>query len=324
MEEEMNSFLIIFEVMGLQYFSLKSLNFDKLKKRPSARRTLLMLTLLIFMTFVTFFFIKVDQDKSENHHRLEAKTFITFTIHHSMNIGLVVVILSSIVQSFMSNWKVEKIYQNAKEIAKVSFEEFNVVIDFKKIKKASQKRLAALLTLFLSVHFTTRFLHTNTFEDIVVMFFAVLPVLYLVMTVFKFVFYVGMVNCQLGFTAKLIENIFKKPQTLALETVNLQKIFVKPSKKFEDPLRKLIAARKILNLTCENGALVNDSNGFTLLLVLTDLVIALTVSGYEIFVIVIGGMPTKQVPRKLITFVKHISETPIPLSSHHLLIIKLS
>lgn len=296
MEEELNSCLVIFELIGLQYFSLKTLVKDS-NKKPSIVRTIFMVVLMVLMTILVVLFV-TSEDLETDNQKVTAKNFITFAIQHSMNFGLILVILVSMVQSFMTTSKTKKLFLNVKEIAKLSYDEFNFTVNFKSIKKAALRRSYVLMTFFITVHFSTFFFRADSPEDVIPMLLGILPILYLLLIVYKFIFYVGMVNKQLNFVGKLLHETFKNPPPIkTIDNKNMHSLYVKPAKNCEeDHFKKLLATRKIFNLVYENGLLVNDSNGFTILIVLLDLVVALTASGYEIFVIIVGGLPVEKIP----------------------------
>jgi hypothetical protein len=296
MEETLNSCLIVFELMGLQYFSLKSLTQDNLKTRPSILRTMFMLVLFAFLTTVVILYVTSEQVISTKNENVTAKNFVTFAIHHSLNAGLVFVISASLIQSFISTSEVKKIFLNAKEISKLTQEEFDIIIDFKKIKKSASRRMLVLTSFFGIIHAVAFFLSSRSIADITPMLLEIIPISYLLITVYKFIFYVGMVNEQLKLVAKLLNGIYEYIPSKTVETYNVHLVNVKPAKKYKDPLRKLLAARKIFNLVYANGVLINESNGFTMLLVIMNLVVAIAAAGYEMFVIIVGGLPMDKIP----------------------------
>lgn len=119
-----------------------------------------------------------------------------------------------------------------------------------------------------------------------------IPILLLFMIIYKFVFYVDMVNNQLEFVVKLLDKTFQPEEVKVVGEMCFKNTL-------DDPLKKLRAIRKVYNIIFESGALVNRSNGLTILILLMDLVIAITASGYEIFVIAVGSLPIQRIPGNL-------------------------
>ena len=299
--EELNSSLIIFELMGLQYFSLKLLTLKNASERPSITRTVYMLVVLVVMTAIAFWFVTTEAVLKNEAENLTAKNILTFAIQHSLNFGFTLVIVSSVVQSFVTNSKVKKIYLNIREVADIAQESFNVKVNFTAIKRTLSRKLKILVVSFLSLQLTIFFIKSEPRPDVVAMLVGIIPMMYLLMVAYKFVIYVSMVNSQMKFVLKLIEEVFKEPPIpiKTVDAININFMHAKRINKNEYPMRKLLAVRRIFNLIYDNGKLINESNGFTILIVLIDLVIAITASGYKVFVIILGGMPMADIPGKI-------------------------
>lgn len=288
MEKELNSSLLIFEILGLQYFSLKSLKKENVTARPSIFRFLYMLVLVtiisaLMICFIMFRTIPMDQ-------KVTAKNALTFAIQNMISVCIILVVCISFLQSFVSTPLVKRIFLNSKEIAELVYNDFRIFIDLNKMRKATWRRLSIMLVFLCTVHGSITSVHLHSMKDVLFMFVLILPILFLLMISFKFVFYVRMVNIEL----KLLKNILDEIYTQL--KLNQTRIFVLPTAlKIEEPpsedrLQKLIVARRIYNLIYENGLLINSSNGLTILILLMTLVVTLTASGYELFVIMVGGL----------------------------------
>jgi hypothetical protein len=305
MEEELNNALIIFEAIGLQYFSLKQVTRKNLWMRPSNVRTFYMIILLCLITGVAVWFVQ-GEAVIETNETITAKNILTYALQHSINVGFVLVIIVSLMQSYFTTPKVKKIYLNMKEIAEIAMDQFNIKKDFSLVRKSASKRVKVVIFSFLAIHFTTYFIRSASVTDIVPMLIGLLPIFYLVMIVYKFVFYVAMINGQMRFVLKLLEETFKTPPIFVktVESMKINVTNVQLVRKHENSMSKLLGVRRIFNLTYENGSLINESNGLTILIVLVDLVIGVTAAGYQIFVIFIGGLPTEKLPGKIKEFSK--------------------
>ena len=290
MEQELNGNLKVFELMGLQYFSLKSLRFANADDRPSCFRILWMLLLLSLLLFLMLGYI--ISETSEMNEKLTAKNLMTFSIRHALNIGIILVMFSSIIQSFWFTKSAKKIFLNMKIISDLAQQEFGIQTNFKTVKIEMRKRFGALLFYFILTHGTLISLHHRKAQF--QLMFGAFPMIFLLTVVCKFVFYVSTINHHLIFLKKILENIFKNQP----DQVKHDLASVRPIKLYQNSLKELQTVRKIYNLIYENGTLVNDSNGFAILVMLCSFVIALTISGYEIFVIIVGGLPYNRIPRK--------------------------
>lgn len=297
METEFSSSLLIFEVLGLQYFSLKLLSCKTLWTRPSIVRTVYMILLLIFMTGISVWFV-TSEAVLETSSTVTAKNVLTFALQHSLNLGLILVVIVSMVQSYFTTPKVKKIYLNFKEITDIALDHFNIKKDFKQVRKGAIKRITVVVSSFVVLHLTSFFFRFGSVNDTIPMLVGAIPVFYLIMVGYKYVFYVAMVNHQMRCVLRLLEEAFKRPLIITknIENIKFNLTNTQIVKKYENPMTKLLAVRRTFNLVYENGTLINESNGLTILIVLVDLVIAITASEYEIFVVVVGGLP----PEKLI------------------------
>lgn len=287
-EQELNSCMIMFEAMGLQYFSLKSLTVHNFRARPSVPRTIFMLFLVTLITILMIIFIIYD--KSLPKEIITAKNVLMQMVRKSLNFNLVLVVWTSLIQSFLSTEKVKKLFFNLTEVSQLSHQYFHMTFDAKRLKRLACRRTLLMMIFLMTVHGGVLIISILHFGMMLKPLVAILPVMFLFTVVNKFLFYVGIVNSQLEFLAQLIENLFvwQEPVKLIDNKIILS---IKPSRSADDPLRKLRAARKIYNKIFENSILINESNGLTLLVLLISLVISLMTSGYEIFVVIIGGLP---------------------------------
>lgn len=295
MENELNSCLIIFEVMGLQYFSLKKLGCNDAKSYKKVQRFLYMVFLLVFMNTITTVFIANEHEIIKDEI-ITAKNIMMFAVQHTMDVGFLLVMCTGIIQSFLTTQSVKKIFLNTKEILQMGMTEFKTSIDLREMKRMAWKRLAVMVIFILTIHVTLMIVHKERPEAVLQLFYGLPPVFFLGVVVYKFVFYVGMVNSQLEFVGTLLEKVFKKEPMRIIDNISFHLTSVKFVKPPEDPLKRLRVVWKIYNQIYESGVLVNDSLGLTILIILTSLVVTLTVSGYEIFVILIGGMSMKKLP----------------------------
>lgn len=192
LEDELNHCLVIFEVMGLQYFSLKRLSCDGLKDHKRLHRFLYMVFLLAFINSISVFYIVKDIPLVQGD--VTAKNVLMFAIQNSINVGMVLVAVVSLIQSYSKTRIDKKMFLNTKEMTMISNKEFNTCIDFKKIRKSAFRKISKFLVFFVTTQATVMIYDAQFFIYMI----GVLPVLFLLMVVLKFSFHVDfMVNCQL-------------------------------------------------------------------------------------------------------------------------------
>lgn len=288
MEDALNSFLFVFELMGLQYFSLVH---DNLKDRPTSFRTAFMIVIVTLISTILFCYLLFVPLKAEI---ITSKNVLNFAIKHSMALGLLLVVYTSLIQSYISTRSIKKVYLNTKDIVRISFREFNMPVDFNLIKRAARKSFLLMSLFLVTVHITLSIRKVNSLLNALDSAFSLFAIFFLLMIVYKFVFYVAMVNNQLLLMRDLLRGIFKNIITKPFNLTSSEIVALT-----EDPLRKFRAARKIYNLIYDNAALINDSNGLTILILLISIVITLTASGYEIFISIVGNSQETQISCKI-------------------------
>lgn len=288
MEEEIGSSLLVFELLGLQCFSLKRLTLENERKRPTILRTFYMFILFCCILILTICF--VSHDPTFKIEKRSTKDITMFTIQNSMSLGLLLVVLTSFVESYFFTPTIKNVFINCKEISRICHNEFTIKMDFKKIKKEVRRRIIMGIVFILTINGIVGISHAVTDGQFILPLFEIFPTMYLLMIAYKFVFYVGMVNNQLYLVKKLLESMFENQPPKNIEIINNR------STPPNDLLPKFRAAWKIYNIIYENGGLINDSQGLTILIMICSLTVAIIVSGYKTFVILVGGASTHQIP----------------------------
>lgn len=295
-ESELNSCVAIFELLGLQYFRLKNLTPENFNHKPSFARTSYVLVIIAVLSVFLLFYIKTD--KTATPDKLTAKSAMLYAVHHSMNFSLMCVVWTNIIQSYRTTFTVKRIYLNIRKLSLILAQEFNMLINFKLIKKLVWRRLAIILIFFATCHCTTAYTKYETLEKFIQMNVGAFPVLFLLMTVYKFVFYVDMINKQLLLCEMILKKLFVTQPITIIDDVHLRVTPVKPFR-YNDVTRKIIATRKIYNIIAANAKMINQSFGACNLALIASLVVTLTAAGYQMFVVIIGGLSMAHLAGKL-------------------------
>lgn len=297
MEKELNSCLVIFELSGLQYFSLKSLTPENVKSRLSWVRFMYMLVLLVTLTGLVLATIYI-QEEEESDKSITTINLLGFIVKQSMNAGLMLVTVTTLIESYTSTQNMKQLYLNQKEIIRTYSQHFDVIIDFKKLKKMATRRGLVLTTFYLGVNGILTYINIESEKYFLLSTIGLVPVLFLFMSVLKFVFYVSSVNEQLTFLMNYLEEIFKHDTISLIDDMNHRMIQLKPRppKPSDDHIRKLRSAVRIYGIIYENSGLINASVGWSVLSFLLCLTTATTVSMYQLFVILVGGLPIDHLP----------------------------
>lgn len=317
MEKELNNCLVIFELTGLQYFSLKTLTKENADEKISTLRKVGAFFLLVLLSGFMICFIY--SGNSTTIKTVTAKNILMFVIRNSMNVGLLLIVLTSLTQSYSTTRSTKKIFFNIKEMTEICCREFNICVDFKRIKKAAWKKISVILLFFGTVHGMSTFFQAKDFTDALPMLLSAVPTLFLLVVAFKFVFYVDMINSQLTFLDGIIKNLICNQPSKFVDSISFRIIPVVPEKQLysSDTMRKLRVTRKMFNLIYENGIMTNSSNGLSILVLLIDLVISFLASGYEVFVIVIGDQSLDRIPQTVYVIVNCVAVLIAIISYSH-------
>lgn len=290
----------IFELFGLQYFSVKTVLNEGVPRRLPYLRGIYMLFLLLLYSGALSIYLISTQNELNLH--VTAKTILTYAIQHSMKIGMFLVILVSLLQSFLSTNKMAQIYDNVRKIVVIVAEDYKINCDFKKIKRKLTRDAILLVVFFAITQISLLVLTSQTMQESIYQMCYLIVIFLLLLIAFKFVFYVQIVNNHLKELNKLLEGIFNIQPARTIEDFNVNLIPVKVSKITDDIFKKFLSAKKIYNILYENGSLLNESMGITMLIVLIILVISLTASGYQIFVILVAGTEKDKIIGKAVNF----------------------
>lgn len=294
LRQELSGCLFILEIMGLQYFSLKSLSKESAQQKVSTSRLVLMIALILVMTMFV-----IGSTLSEPVNivtNLTAKTLITLLIQKMFSICLVLIVFTSIIESFVKTKCIQKLFLNSETIVSIVHKEFNIRIDFGSIRKAVWIKISTLTTFLVILHGVYLFssYDLTPLNRMFVRAISIIPLFFLLMVTFKFIFYVDMVNNQLIFIEKFTKNFNKLQKTP--ENVHLIRLTSVQRQESDDSFKQLHAIWKVYNLIYNNGVLVNDSHGLTVLLTFVTIVVACTILGYEVFIIMVSTSLQGKIP----------------------------
>lgn len=291
LEVELDSCLKIFEVMGLQYFTLKNLKLENPHQRPTVLRTFY----LIFVAIIGFTSLVLGVfDNTTVNKKITSSNVIIFGVKRFLNVAIASVMCFGTILSFLSTRENEEIFKNFKKISGI-VNNLDMEMDFKVFKKSSWRVLILILSVFTVVHGLLGYYVRHEENVFLLMTLLGVSIMFLLMILHKTVFYVSLVNFSLEVLNKIIANIFQNIPVNIEENISYHFKSVKPK---EDPLEELKKTREIFNLVYKSGKIINKCNGFTLFALMSSLVTSLTLSGYELFIFSTVGSEAINVPSK--------------------------
>lgn len=273
--DDLNGCLFIFEILGMQFFSLKSISQDDFKQRLSIFRITYFLVFCVIDLGFAYFIIRgtLFLDK------MTTKNVLTIIFLHLVYVTNLAAFLVGFVQSVTHTKIIKKFYKNFQELYEICYNDFNITMNFAQIRSLCFKKIWATI-IFLGMIFAG-YLATRKFfldEKTLMWIIANIITIFTTMTAIKYSLIVDFVNFQLSYLEKLFQATFKRQRCQIIVTVQ---VFEKPDK---EKLRKLNKALLIYSKICENAAIVNKSMGLTMLLILIVAVTLITNEGFEICV----------------------------------------
>lgn len=282
--EELNNCLIVFEILGLQYFSLKTL-FKEDAKRPSWLRFFYMIFALI--ASITIIRNYGDFSGAGLLKSVQEKTMIALSVQNIMVMAFMVVISVSIIHAYKTTNEYKQIFIISSKIIRISSEAFGKSLDVKTLKKKLFKRIRSMVIFFIVFH-SLMFVFDPLSSPVAVVFSA-LKNLILLMLSFRLVVCTSLVNEHLNFLEVMVDKMFPSPPIKIIDNINLHLTYVKSATLKDKPLKKIMAAREVYSHTLEISNLVNNTVGLSIFLLFVSLVIAMTSGGHRLFVASMGG-----------------------------------
>lgn len=161
-------------------------------------------------------------------------------------------------------------------------------------------------------------------EDILQALLRMLSITFLRLSVSQFIFYVGLLNHELDSLNGLLHNFFNYKPIRIIDNFELYVTQVRSSQASDESLIKLRAAIKVYSHIFEIGSLISDSFGLTMLIMLINFVIAVTASGYEAFIIAVGGLVPDNIRGKSSNFISETMHWFIRLENASVVVISIA
>lgn len=275
----------IFQVFGLLYFSVKS----KGKKRFKFHIFYFIFMFILLLIEIVIFGWMVSKESPEI---FSDKNALNYIMQYFLFIGLVVVIGTSLIQSFCTTEILKKIFNNFLKISQLFQSDFGTNFNYIEVKS----KIFKLVFQMIFLHILTQSLNIiyevqrEVPSALIKAFFGNIPLAFLAMTIAKFIFFVNAINCQLKQIKILLEKIIMRRNFCGV----LQ-VISKRSKSEILMESKIKSFLKIYNIIYENSQLINKSMGFTNLVIIFVLVITLINGGYRVFLVLVGKFDSDKI-----------------------------
>lgn len=284
----------LFQLFGHFFFSVKYLTPETQKKFPSLAYTIYFLVNFVALTgqMVIFTSLASSEDIAVS---LAPKSFVNYLVQHSMFIGLTVIICVALVQSFIATPLTKKLFLNFINIARMCKKEFHYDIDYKAIRKQIFGNFFIIVLFFIISQLLIYSIDKSKGEPNA--FFkaccAIMPLIFMHTTAFKFFFLVKMANYHLEIINQLIIKTFSSSWD-AFESLNIDFKPIRLNKSSVDLTKRIKNIRRIYNVLHETTEIINQTMGLTVLTMFFVMVIVLTASGYRLFLTAVDKAPVEK------------------------------
>lgn len=282
MRRELHGPLVILEFMGLQFFSLKRLEHGENLRGPSTFRAVYMFAVISFLVLITYAISQTNYFVIEEGY--SAHNALEVTILRVLCFGLLMVVLTNSMLSFVTTKSVKKFFLDSEEMSQTMHRDFNSSFDFEKLKRSTRKLLIGMTIAFFILHVVSGAFQLHSPDNITSWALGIPIVMLLFVTVYKFVFYVDFVNAQLEKLTTLLEKLFNQPPLAIVDAFDLKSPNFRALSLLKVSEKKLRTFRDVYCTIHGNSMIVNASNGLPMLILISCLVVSLTVSGYEMFI----------------------------------------
>lgn len=298
LEEKLHFFPFLFEILGLQYFSLKKLTSSNVNQCPSLWRKLqiVIMIALVILIFLSMICISLVRSEKNDEAIMNKNILMTF-LRKSMKFNWITYFVLSLTYSFTSTREVKMFYLNSREVMQMIYQDFNVTMDTQNINKAAWKRFVAVTTLFFLNYGTLFFQESGLITLLIRLLLGFPALVYFIMSFYRFLFLVEIVNSQLELLNSVLTSQFSsgEPQNAGNLIEHKVIISARPNNVSSSVLLyKIKTARKVFNLIQENGDHINSSNGLTVFAYLTLMMAISTSKCYDFFVLSMGDLPANQ------------------------------
>jgi hypothetical protein len=246
-----------FQVIGLQCFSLQNINTLNKRKYKHGIFIFFLLIWLIFFGLLSVYEFNISTSNVSNYLGFVI-TFMNY-INYNTSIGL------SFIQTYLKHHKLVKFFQNSAKISSYCETEFHYKTNFSSMKRKLMIWIIIYFTYF-SIFCYQKFSvssRNNIIEDYILPIFWVQVVILINMVVFRFNFYVQIINFHLEDMKTLIQEHFANDFNISAKFGD-EILKIRSNRSIER--KKVYVLRKMYLLLKEMGSIVDETMGLIVFL----------------------------------------------------------
>lgn len=278
----LNNCSSIFQVLGLQCFSLKFVDDKKEAKYPSIRFTIYLAFISIAITVINCVYFHIVNTEHVFAESIEENNLVYVT-KISLAILQVAVGTVTLLSTYFKNYRLKQFFTNSEKIVKIYLRDLSYKVSYAKLNAHFKLMIFISVVLFsIWIMIGISMFRKSRIEDSLGFLIFILPLLFHLMMHVRFYFYVMIVNFHVKILKIWILRNFENDR-VGHDFIVSWKVLPQRSS------REVLAWKKIYILLKEMAGDVNDSMGLTSLGLISIIIINITRFGYQLYMITVGS-----------------------------------
>lgn len=277
--ERLNCFSKLFVIFGLQYFSnYKQPKSYSRRKKPEVAYTIYFILLMIPLSYLLADDIHeiFIQELEEEDEVVNSKSYFNKASEIVIEVGIMATLFAGLIESYFKTNLVKDLLVKLDEISSLCSQEFRHQIDYEVYKKKWIRNFFFFVSIFLTSYGTWVIDSFVSEYSVVPLLIYMLPLFIFCLVIFKFVFFVDLVNFQLeNFDIVSSANSINEVSRIAF--VNVLH-------------RKTLALRRFYCLIFDSAQLANHISTFSIFFTLIFLVPISINAIFRSFVVFTSGL----------------------------------
>lgn len=291
MENSLSGATAIFELMGLQFFSVSHESLQEgfhSSQQVSKKHKFLFLIIILTSSLQgagIVYAISLDSHHQQNDNVRTSLTvqFISYTL-------MVAIILISVLLALHKRKNTKKIFCNFKKIFKIFINELDEKIDYANIARRSKLTFIKTTIFFVfQIVVVLVFVHQHNQSNFFLWAVLVIyPYFFLQVVSNYFIFFIMVVTENLRTILKVLEKIHKMRKVMKMK-VGVINLHAKPLD--DDLLNSLLTLKRIYRIIADTTGLINEVAGFPYMMQLCIMIVGNISAGYKVYLSFMGDIP---------------------------------
>lgn len=300
MEQSLSKITAVFQLSGIQHFNISPETFDALRSNSLTRKFKMIFLANITLVIVEFsaIILAIYMDGQPNEKRGNAA--MGQIIQDVSYIVMVIVLLTTILNSFFLRGTAKQIFKNLKVISKTLLT-LRQSIDYAAFENETRKLFAIIAATFVGLTLATNIFilhhnHTNVFFWAML---AIYPYFFIVIAFGYWTLLVRLIRENLRFVKECLVQLQIEMKMFRGRgnsgTVNERNVKLNNDLETYNVIMKL---KRIYGIIYETTALINELIAVPVCLIITYLIIGNVSSGYKVFLSFRNDIPLERVAGK--------------------------